>query len=37
MEENIIIVNEKDQEIWYKKIWAIFKDDIYRVSDFGKY
>ncbi len=28
----IIIVNEKDEIIWYKKRWTLEKEDIYRVS-----
>lgn len=32
MKEDIIIVNEKDEIIWYKERWTLDSEDIYRVS-----
>jgi isopentenyldiphosphate isomerase len=32
MKEEVIIVNESDEIIWYKDRWTILKEDIYRVS-----
>ena len=30
--QDIIIVNQNDEIIWYKKRWTLFRNDIYRVS-----
>ena len=30
--QNVIIVDENDRIIWYKKRWTVLKSDIYRVS-----